>query len=297
MIPYVEIPALEIFGPLKIQPFGVMVVTGVALGSWLIRRRARQAGYGDEEIVTALYWGLGMAFFLSHVVEIIFYQSHKLMEEGPITLFKVWDGLSSMGGFFGGLLGLWIYFAFIAKKPWLAHAEFMLQGLVVGWAFGRLGCTIVHDHPGKFTDFFLGVSYPEGVRHDLGFYELLFVALILVPANFLLYRFSPPKGSYFALICLLYAPVRFGLDFLRVEDQFGSDPRYFGLTAGHYGALALFGAGIAFLVRALRNPNDRVMPVAAEAVSSEKRDKGSREGKSAGKRKGKGKGKRRNKAS
>jgi len=98
--------------------------------------------------------------------------------------------------------------------------------------------------------------------------------------------------------------VRFGMDFLRVEDQTGSDPRYLGLTAGHYGALAIGGIGIAFLVRALRNPKDRVMPVALNG-SADNGNLGPREGKGPGKGKGagkgagkgKGKGKRRTKAS
>lgn len=273
MIPYIEIPALHIAGPIAIQPFGVMVVIGVAVGIWFSRKRNREAGFDDEEFVGSLYWGLVSAFVISHVFEIVFYQPHKLMEQGPLVLFKVWDGLSSMGGFLGALVG-WHYYWRVRRKrkEWWAQAEFVVQGLMFGWAFGRTGCTIVHDHPGKHTDFFLGVRYPDGTRHDLGLYEMLFTALVLVPAVLILHRFRPPKGAYVAVVCLLYAPVRFGLDFLRIES--GGDPRYFGLlTAGHFGSLALLGIGVWGLVRALRHPDDKV-PVAEPAPAPAAKSKG-----------------------
>ena len=42
---------------------------------------------------------------------------------------------------------------------------------------------------------------------------------------------------------MLYAPVRFSLDFLRVVDV-----RYGGLTPGQWGAIAAFGLGLGILV-------------------------------------------------
>ena len=34
------------------------------------------------------------------------------------------------------------------RRPWLPMADLLAQALVVGWVFGRLGCTLVHDHIG-----------------------------------------------------------------------------------------------------------------------------------------------------
>lgn len=265
MIPYIQIPALHITERFAIQPFGVMVVLAVTVGSWMCRKRNREAGYPDELMVNALYWLLIFAFVISHMVEIIFYQTHRLTTEGIISLFKVWDGLSSMGGFFGALVGLWVYFRFVNKRRWLPQAEFIVQGLVAGWTFGRLGCTIVHDHPGALTDFFLGVRYPGGTRHDLGFYEFLLTLLVLNPAVLILHRFKPPPGSYIALVCIIYGPARFGMDFLRVVDESGADPRYLGLTAGHYGSLVIFAIGLGFLGYAFKHRGETLDAKADEA--------------------------------
>ncbi|WP_437593604.1 hypothetical protein [Sorangium sp. So ce1000] len=48
-------------------------------------------------------------------------------------------------------------------------------------------------------------------------------------------------------MAVLYAPVRFLLDFLRIVDV-----RYAGLTPGQYGAIALFIAGLVLLIRSTR---------------------------------------------
>ena len=34
--------------------------------------------------------------------------------------------------------------------------------------FGRMGCSIAHDHPGLESDLWFAVQYPHGGRFDLG---------------------------------------------------------------------------------------------------------------------------------
>src|SRR5262249_35799694 len=58
-----------------------------------------------------------------------------------------------------------------------------------------------------------------------------------------------PPGTSVAVLALLYAPVRFFLDFLRQTDLPGADARYLGLTVAQYGCIVLAGIGIALLVR------------------------------------------------
>jgi len=74
----------------------------------------------------------------------------------------------------------------------------------------------------------------------------------------------PPTGSYVAAIGLLYGPMRFALDFLRIRDAPGADPRYLGLTAGHYGALAVTLLGALFLRRLLRSAKGAASPANVE---------------------------------
>ena len=123
----------------------------------------------------------------------------------------------------------------------------------------------MHDHPGRETDFFLGVAdyqYPGlsvATRHDLGLYEVFWSLGVL--ALFLwLGQKRRPWGLYTGLFALLYGPFRFALDFLRVSDQ-----TYGGLTPGHYASLAsLLIAGALFLH--MRKHGQEPLPAALRAA-------------------------------
>jgi phosphatidylglycerol:prolipoprotein diacylglycerol transferase len=71
-------------------------------------------------------------------------------------------------------------------------------------------------------------------------------ALCILPvALFFLWlgrRRAPSSGFFVGLLAVLYAPVRFMLDFLRVADV-----RYFQFTPGQYGAALLLVVGVLIL--------------------------------------------------
>jgi phosphatidylglycerol:prolipoprotein diacylglycerol transferase len=98
------------------------------------------------------------------------------------------------------------------------------------------------------------VQYPGGGRFDLGLYEMLLTIPLAVTFLFLMRRPRPP-GFFLGIMCIAYAPTRFALDFLRVNEQeYGhqADPRYGGLTPAQWGCLLLLGAGVWFAYRAAR---------------------------------------------
>jgi phosphatidylglycerol:prolipoprotein diacylglycerol transferase len=72
----------------------------------------------------------------------------------------------------------------------------------------------------------------EGVlaAHDMGFYEALW-SLSVFFLFIALDRTARKPGFYVCLLGVLYAPVRFGMDFLRPES---TDVRYFDLTPGQW---------------------------------------------------------------
>lgn len=142
---------------------------------------------------------------------------------------------------------------------------------------GRLACTVAHDHPGAITSFPLAVSlesaeaqeYITGVYadagrlaelpaapalarlgfHDLGWYEFLYLAVIVVPAVLFLDRRPRRPGFFLAAFFALYLPVRFLLDFLRVADA-----RFAGLTPAQWLALAALLVSPLIVARNRRHP-------------------------------------------
>jgi phosphatidylglycerol:prolipoprotein diacylglycerol transferase len=136
--------------------------------------------------------------------------------------------------------------------PTLPYVEAILFGFVPAWILGRLGCTIAFDHPGLPTTFFLGMADWAGVvRHNLGLYEMLYTVL-LAAALYGLRNFRPFEGFHLVLIILLYSPVRFFLDTLRVADR-----RYWGYTPGQYFSVLLLALGVWLLVRGWRGEGAR----------------------------------------
>ncbi len=276
------IPAIEVYswrvGPVAFHAFGLLVTLGVFFGYLAARRRAPLFGVAREDLASFLRWMLVTAFVLAHVLDEIFYHPEALVH--PYTLLIISDGLSSYGGFIGTCVGgvLWAFlefgpdFPFLrlrkTRKPLLAISDLVASIFPFAWTFGRAGCAVVHDHvgarstsafavqfgAGPVTDYGLfGLHHGEDPRFDLGLCEMLFMIVIAIGFAFM-WRKKLPLGSYLVAICLVYPPVRFVLDFLRVGDDEGGDLRYLHLTPAQYACVVFFVVGVV-LVTKLRGLN------------------------------------------
>ncbi len=235
----------------KFNHWSLLIGLGIVCGYALMLFRARRAGLPVREMENGALCAIVAGFVISRTVEVLCYRPEELRLKGWITLIDVTAGISSYGGFAGGLLGVAVFYA-IKRKSWWPEADVLIEAMTLGWVFGRLGCTIALDHPGPKTASFLGFQADDGLRHNMGFYEFLLTLLVLVPINLILAKRRAPVGSRIAWICLLYGAGRFGLDFFRATDVPQADPRYGGLTLAHYCSAALFLFGGWVLVRVRR---------------------------------------------
>jgi phosphatidylglycerol---prolipoprotein diacylglyceryl transferase len=264
LIPYIELPELPVlpkhllgnFPPvaLTIKPFGALVAIGVYLGAYLTLRRAKRIGLDDKVMGSFIAWVVGIGFVGGHVLDELFYYPERLVAD-PLSLFRLWDGLSSFGGFTGAFVGMLIWRARHRVRV-LPYADNVMSMLPVGWAFGRMGCSTAHDHPGVLSDAWFAVKYPGGGRLDLGLLELALT--IPLALTFLWLAKKPrPWGFFSALACLIYAPLRFALDFLRERDAVPGDvhgaidPRYFYLTPAQWECFLVLGLGVLLLRQVL----------------------------------------------
>lgn len=250
MIPNLTISPLKIYGPIVVQPFGVMVSIALGVGYLLARRRIRHTGLDQSVLQGSMIWMLIPAWVAAHWLSEILYFPRQTLAH-PIVLLEFWGGLSSFGGFVGGTAGALIYLR-RKKVPLVQYVDAFMFGLVPAWIFGRLGCTIIFDHPGRPTNFFLGMVDNLGVvRHNLGFYEML-LAVLLSIILYAVRNVRPFNGFHTALILILYAPVRFMLDSLRIADR-----TYWGFTPGQYFSVVMltFGVGLAIHGVMKRHPN------------------------------------------
>jgi phosphatidylglycerol:prolipoprotein diacylglycerol transferase len=290
VIPYIKVPDFHPFHItwLPLHPFGLLVATGVLIGTVLANRRARKQGLDLEQLNSFITWMLVGGFTGGHVLDELLYDPHRFLEN-PISILMLWAGLGSFPGFLGGVIGvvLWKFFDyrpttpggrshFVRNKvvrPVMPFCDIILSVFPVAWVFGRSGCSSVHDHPGAVADAAapLAVAFPSALpsvtdgpgrhielgpitfiqghfpRYDLGLLELMF-AFVLASALALTWRKKLARGTYIVVVCLSYSPVRFMMDFLRIKDVQGADPRYGGLTPAQWACIMLFTFGIATLV-------------------------------------------------
>jgi phosphatidylglycerol:prolipoprotein diacylglycerol transferase len=266
MIPYFPQPRYHLFGPVTIHAFGALVAVAVITGWKMVVARCRRKGLNAEMCEDLLVYVFCTGFLVAHLYSVIAYFPGEAWKD-PLLLLKVWENISSFGGIVGGVFGLWLFFRFkgrgVLRSDRLKYLDAIAYAFPFAWAVGRLGCTVAHDHPGVVTSFPLAVSLKSAAAqayimsvyqaagrladlppaatlrtlgfHDLGWYEFLYTLLAIVPVFLLLDRKPRRPGFFVATFLLLYVPVRFFLDFLRI-----SDARYYGLTPGQYAAAAVF---------------------------------------------------------
>lgn len=255
LIPWFKLEGFHIPGLpewVAIQPFGILVAIGVILGIRVTERRAQRLGLRVDVISDFITHVVFIGFVLGHVFDRAFYEPEIILSD-PLDLLMPWKSLSSFGGFFGAVAGAFIW-KFRRKLDITVPLDQVAYGMPVGWLFGRTGCFVVHDHPGRITDFFLAVdnyqygNLPIAPRHDLGLYEVFWSAAMIALFAYLDKK-PRPYGFYTGLIAVLYAPFRFFLDFLREADA-----KYLGLTPGHYSSILAFCLGAYVLWRAYNRP-------------------------------------------
>ncbi|HXU83165.1 MAG TPA: prolipoprotein diacylglyceryl transferase family protein [Polyangia bacterium] len=246
MIPYIRQPILYIGGRPIVHAFGVMVAIAMIVGMRFTRRRAAADGLDPMMADRLVTWTLVAGFIGAHLVDRFVYKPAEALAD-PLSILRVWEGLSSFGGFLGAVIGTAVFFRRHLELPRWRYLDCVAYGFPFGWIFGRLGCTLAFDHPGRETSFFLGEMYTDHlVRHNLGLYEALYTVLL---AAFFhrLGRQPRPPGYFVAVLPIVYAPVRFFLDFLRKGDV---DVRYAGLTPAQWGCLVVIVVGVLLLKRA-----------------------------------------------
>ncbi len=315
-LPHFQLGSLDVGIP--IQSFGVIVAAGVLIGAALLRRYAEWHGIADDHIRGILGWITIAGFLGAHWFDVLAYEPHKLSEpmaswppsKWPVLL-RIWDGISSYGGFVGGAIGFAIYVWWKRRPPRL-YADISIFGLLPGFSNGRIGCTVVSDHVGSVVDkaqwyAALAMNYPidsnlEVVRRavhpecskddtycmidkfgnyaamypqgngegtitmwNLGLVEFLYLIPVNALVLWLAFRKKRiPAGFLVAITGVLYAPVRFFLEYLRPVE---TDARHAGLTFAQWCSLVAFAAAAYTAMRVFKNGKiaDTIAPTAGEA--------------------------------
>jgi phosphatidylglycerol:prolipoprotein diacylglycerol transferase len=243
-------PPVLVVGSFELPVSTLLTIAGVALAALMARARARRHGLPVRRTVDGMFLMVVVGLAAGHLTDVVLYRWQSLRADWRAIL-PASGGVCSVGAIAGATLAGFFWFRRAAGSL-RAHADNIVLALCLGWAVGRVGCFLDHDHLGRLTTVPFAVLMPDGPRHDLGLYEAA-LALVIFAVLRALDRRRPPPGRIAALAAVLYGVGRFAIESLRADDieALGrhSDPRWLGLTLAQYAAAALTAGAVAFVTR------------------------------------------------
>ena len=161
LIPYfqtikfdIPLPSFMSADSFTIYGFGLSLAIGAILAKVVATNRAKRIGYDPQILNEIFIWAVLAVIVGGHVGYGLFYHPKEYFAN-PMLFLDLTGGLSSFGGFFFALIAFIVIFH-KRKKPFWPYADCIIFGFLAAWIFGRIGCTINHEHPGTATRFFLG---------------------------------------------------------------------------------------------------------------------------------------------
>jgi phosphatidylglycerol:prolipoprotein diacylglycerol transferase len=238
-------PIIVQLGPFEVRWYGVLIMTGVALGAYFATRLARKRGEDPDHVWGALILAVLLGILgarLYHVFSIpegctpeypcgwYWYREH------PIDAIAFWkggfQGLGIYGAIVGGILGVSIY-AWRAKIHPLDLLDMGAPGLAFGQFVGRWGNFINQELYGPPTgsDWFglrinpeLPHQPPPDGRYDLRYhptflYESLWALLVFLILYTAHSRLAAKlrKGDILLGYIILYPLGRFFIEYFRPD--------------------------------------------------------------------------------
>lgn len=217
-------PVLLTIGNFQPKWYGVLFVTGFALGYLFFKKEAVKQHIPVKNIDSLLYLVLGFAILGARLAHVFFYDWPKY-EANPIDILKIWEGgLASHGGGMGMVLGTWIWATYIQKNidMWKVLDLIAIPTPLAG-AFIRFGNLWNSEILGKPTDVpwaFIFEARDQVPRHPVQLYE----AICYILGSFLLYVVYKKvglakRGLLVALFLLVIFIPRFVLEFFKVPQE------------------------------------------------------------------------------
>lgn len=255
-------------GPLFIHYYGIILLSGAVIGTWLASKVGRRHGIASEVYWEMLPWALIFGIVGSRLWHVFMPSSSSGITfsyylQHPIEILYIWNGgLGVPGAILGGALGVWIFCRRYSFN-FAALADSCAPGVALAQAIGRWGNFVNQELYGKPTTLPWGITIDpqnriaafadQAVYHPLFLYESIYNLLVM---SFLLWLDSrQPKrlkdGSLILIYAILYPVGRFCLEFLRL------DPSMLGIINGNQLLMACIAltAAVALVIKQTRKQN------------------------------------------
>lgn len=216
------IPVIAHIGPLTIQSYGVSIVAGLLLFTWLLLRHPNRAAIiTQEQLLNVISLAAIVGIVGGHILYVL--------AEPELSLWDIllpWRGLAILGSVIGVFAFLLIYLP-LAKIPMLPFMDLCAIHAPLLQAFGRIGCflagccygiptnlpwAIVYTNPATYAPLCIALHPSQLYSAALLFGVFLLMYFVLQ------YKFKQP-GQLVCWYFILIGLERFVSDFFRAEHQ------------------------------------------------------------------------------
>lgn len=276
-------PVIFRIGNFPITSFGLMIFLSFVAGAWIMSKQLRRYDMNPEIAWDILAW-TAIGGILGAKLYYLGLHWHDLVSH-PVRELTSRGGLVWYGGLIGGVTAF--YFQAKARKLPIARMyDASAPAIMLAYSVGRIGCFLVGDDYGIYTDKWYGIAFPKGsppstagqlrligdrgvptnlpdsavvTVHPTQVYETTIAFLMFL----VIWRLGARKlrpGQLFAVYMFLYSIERFGIEFVRAK----SDRVALGLSTSQIASVLLFAGSIILWVRQSKAP-DQPIPAHARA--------------------------------
>jgi phosphatidylglycerol:prolipoprotein diacylglycerol transferase len=246
-----------------VPAYGFLLALSFLIGTGLAAWVARGEGSSPEAILDVVIWIIIGAFIGARVYYVVLhpdrFQPDLLRAFIPfVETGEGFGGLVLFGGILGGIVSAFLYLKF-RRLPVGRYLDTIAPSIALGVALTRVGCFLNGCCHGTGWDGPLAASFPldspagrfQGEIHAVGLhpsqlYESFGGLVILVFLVTVGRRWKRWDGLRFSLVALLYAVLRFVVDFTR---HYGPEERLGALSHNQVVSLVFF---VVFSILALR---------------------------------------------
>ncbi len=249
-------------GPFDIHIYGITMALAVLISYLIIVRRYTTFGGDQKTAERACFWAVVLGFTGARLAYVSTHLGN--FSDDWLGVFKLWKGgIALYGGLTFGTVAAFVVLRRRGGK-FTTFLDAAAIGLPAAQAIGRWGNYFNQELFGTPTNLPWGLEIELSNRpaqyvdsatfHPTFLYESLWnIGLI----GFLLWierRRSLRRGSLFALYALLYAFIRFLLEFIRTDTTF----RFLGISRnGWFSAAVMLGACVGLWIIYRRAPSEQ----------------------------------------
>ena len=241
------LPSFQAFG-MTIPMYGVMSAIGMLAAFVLLGFTRKHTRFSEDQALSAALWAIVMGFVgakvLFWLVEI-----DQVIADPSYLLHTLREGFVFYGALIGGLGGVGIY-ALKKKLPFFSLTDYFIPALVIGHAFGRIGCLFAGCCYGMECETPISIVFPAGSAAPAGVpllpTQILESVFLFLLCAFLVWRLAKQKpfGTVSGWYMALYGAWRFTIEFFR------NDERGFvgALSTSQFISIFIIAGGIALLL-------------------------------------------------